>query len=69
MYGVNNSGKLFYGELIEWLLEAGFIQYHFQMSIYYKYTPDGTQIVVLSYVDYCVYWYTSKYIGKWCIYA
>ena len=32
------------------------------MSIYYKYAPDGSKIVVLSYVDYCVYWYTSKYL-------
>ena len=30
------------------------------MSIYYKYTPDGTKIIVLSYVDDCVYWYTYK---------
>ena len=40
MYGMTNSGKLFYDELIEWLLEAGFIQYQCQMSIYYKYAPD-----------------------------
>ena len=26
MYGMTNSGKLFADELIEWLLEAGFIQ-------------------------------------------
>ena len=34
------------------------------MSIYYKYAPDGTIVVVLSYVDDCVYWYTSEYLGK-----
>ena len=34
------------------------------MSIYYKYTPYGTKIVVLSYVDDCVYWYTSEALGK-----
>ena len=34
------------------------------MSIYYKYTPDGYKIVVLSYVDDCVYWYTNEDIGK-----
>ena len=45
MYGMTNSGKLFYGEFIEWLLEAGFIQYKFQVSIYYKYSPCGTKIV------------------------
>ena len=42
MYVRNNSGKLSADELIEWLLEAGFVQYQCQMSIYYKYAPDGT---------------------------
>ena len=37
------------------------------MSIYYKYAPDGTKIVVLSYVYNCVYWYTSGDIGKWFV--
>ena len=37
------------------------------MSIYYKYPPDGTNNVVLSYVDDCVYWYTSEAIGKWFV--
>ena len=45
MYGVTNSGKLFADELIEWLLEAGFIQSHCQMSIYYKYAPDGSKFL------------------------
>ena len=34
------------------------------MSIYYKYVPDGSKIVVLSYVDDCVYWYNSEALGK-----
>ena len=34
------------------------------MSIYYKYTPDGTKNVVLYYVDDCVYWYTPEALGK-----
>ena len=34
------------------------------MSIYYKYSPDGTKIVVLSYVDDYVYWYTSEALLK-----
>ena len=54
MYGMTNSGKLFPGELNEWLIEEGFMQSQCQMSIYYKYAPDGSKIVVLSYVDYCV---------------
>ena len=57
---MTNSEKLFSDELSECLLEAGFIQYQCQMSIYYKYAPYGTLIVVLHYVDDCVYWYTSE---------
>ena len=34
------------------------------MSIYHNYAPDGTKIVVLSYVDDCAYRYTSEAIGK-----
>ena len=64
---MNNSGKLFAGELTERLLEAGFIQSQCQMSIYYKYAPDGSKIVVLFYVDDCVYWYTNEYLGKWFV--
>ena len=37
------------------------------MSIYYNYAPDGSKIVVLSYVDDCVYWYTNEYLGKWFV--
>ena len=64
MYGMTNYGKLFAEELTEWLLEAGFIQSQCQMSIYYKYAPYGSKIVVLSYVDDCVYWYTYEALGK-----
>ena len=35
------------------------------MSIYYKYAPEGRNIVVLSYVDDCLYLYTSEALGKW----
>ena len=65
LYGMTNYGKIFSDELTEWLLEAGFIQSQCQMSIYYKYAPDGTNIVVLSYVDDFFYWYTSEALGKW----
>ena len=37
------------------------------MSIYYKYAPDGSKIVVLYYVNDCVYWYTNEDIGKGCV--
>ena len=62
MYGMTNSEKLFYDDFTEWFLEAGFIKSRCQMSIYYKYAPDGTKVVVLSYVDDCFYWYTSEVI-------
>ena len=64
MYVMKKSGKLFDDELIEWLIEEGFIQSQCQISIYYKYAPDGSKIVVLSYVDDCVYWYTNEDLGK-----
>ena len=35
------------------------------MSIYYKYAPDGSKIVLLSYVDDFVYWYENEDLGKW----
>ena len=62
---MTNSGKLFDDELTNWLIyEAGFNQSKFQMSIYYKYAPDGSKLFVLSYVDDCVYCYTSEELGK-----
>ena len=67
IYGMKNSGKLFADELTEWLIEAGFIQSQCHMSIYYKSAPDGSKIVVLSYVDDCVYWYTNYDLGKWFV--
>ena len=67
MYGMTNSGKLFADELTEWITEEGFTKSQCQMSIYYKYAPDGSKIVVLSYVDDCVYWYKNEDIGKWFV--
>ena len=46
MYGMTKYGKLFANLLTDWLLEAGFIKSQCQMSIYYKYVPDGTKSVV-----------------------
>ena len=67
MYGMKKSGKLFSDELTERLIKAGFIQSQCQMYIYYKYSPDGSKIVVLSYVDYCFYWCTNEDLGKWFV--
>ena len=41
MYGMTNYGKLFADDLTDQWIEAGIIQYQLQMSIYYKYVPDG----------------------------
>ena len=35
------------------------------MSIYYKYAPDWNKKTVSSYVDYCVFCYTSGSLVKW----
>ena len=67
MYGMTIYGKLFAYELTDYFPEAGFIQSQCQLSICNKYAPDGTTIVVLSYFDECVYWYTSEAIGKWFV--
>ena len=68
MYGMTNDGKIFADELTNWLIdEAGFNQYIFQMSIYYKYAPDGSKLVVLSYVGDCVYWYTYYDLVNWFV--
>ena len=61
---MTKSGKLFADELTEWLNKEGFVQSQCQMSIYYKYAPDGSKIFVLSYVDDFVYWYTNEDLGK-----
>ena len=39
------------------------------MSIYYKYAPYGKNIVVLSYVDDYVYWYTYEPLGTFFVYT
>ena len=37
------------------------------MCIYYKYAPYGYNLVVLSYVYDCLYWYTYEELGKWFV--
>ena len=37
------------------------------MSIYYKYAPYGSKIIVLYYADDCIYWYKSEALGKWSV--
>ena len=37
------------------------------MYKYYKYLPDGSRLVVLSYVDDFVYFFTCEELGKWFV--
>ena len=68
MYVMTNSGKLFSDELIDFLVnEAGFKKYQYQISVYYKYVPDGIKIVALFYVDDCIYLYTNEALVKWFV--
>ena len=64
MYRMTNSGNLFDDELTECSLEAGFIQYQCQMSIYYNYAPYGIKIVVLYYIDDFIYCYAYESLVK-----
>ena len=58
---MTNYGNIFVDELTNWMIdEEGFKQSQCQISIYYKYAPDGSKLVFLSYVDDCVYWYTYE---------
>ena len=47
-----NYGNLFSDEITNFLIdESGLIQSKFQISVFYKYVPDGSRLVVLFYVD------------------
>ena len=52
---------MFADKLTNWLMNVeGFKKSQRQMYVYYKYAPYGPKLVVLSYVDDCVFWYTSE---------
>ena len=66
---MNNYVKLFADEISNWLIdESVFNQSQCKISIYYNYTPDGSNLVVLSYVDDFVYCCTYECLGKWFMY-
>ena len=68
MYGMTHYEKVFSNKLANWMIDDEvFNHYKYQMSIYYKYEPDGSKLVMLSYVDYCLYWYTYEKLGKWFV--
>ena len=61
MYEITNSRESFSDELTNCLIdEAGLKQLQCQISIYKKYSSDGSKLVMLFCVDYCVYWYKSE---------
>ena len=65
---MTNYGKLFYYELTNCMIyEEGFKQSKCQMSVYYKYVPDGSKLFVFRYVDDCIYWYTYEELVKWFV--
>ena len=62
---MTNSGTSFSIELTNWLIdEADFNHSKCQISLYYKYELDCSKLVVFSYVDVFVYWYTYYELGK-----
>ena len=65
MYVMNNYGGLFYYKITNCLIdEEGFKQSKCKSSVYYKYAPYGSKLVVSYYVDDCVYWYTFEKLVK-----
>ena len=65
MYGMINSVKLFDDELTNWMVgETWFNHSKCQMSLYYKYAPYRSKLVVLYYVGDYIYSYISDEIGK-----
>ena len=68
MYGMTHFEKTFSDKLTNLMIDdVGFNQSKCQMSLYYNYAPDVSNLVVLSYVDYCLYWYTSEKLVKWFV--
>ena len=62
---MNNDVKRFADDITNWLIDIeGLKQPQFQIYIYYKYTTYGSNILVLSYVDDYVFWYTYEEPGK-----
>ena len=68
IYGMIHYIIFFSEEINNWLIDVeGFKQWQCKISIYYKYAPYGSKLVVLTYVDDCVFRYTSKEVGKWSV--
>ena len=63
---MNNSVKKS-DELTDWFIEVVGLKIIFPYYIYYKYAPDESRLVVLSYFDDCVYCYTYEELVKWFV--
>ena len=65
---MNGSRKSFADEITNWLIdEADFNHSKCQIPLYYKYELDCSKLVVFSYVDVFVYWYTYEELGEWFV--
>ena len=60
MYGMTHSGKFWYQELQEWLLENGFQQSTVVQCMFCKVYPDGSVVYFLDYVDDWLYFGNSE---------
>ena len=65
---MNNSRKLFADEITNWLIYVeGFKNHNDKYPYTTSFLPDESNLMVLSYLDDCVFWYTSEELGKWFI--
>ncbi len=53
------SGKYWYQELQEFLIQMGFTQGTVMRCLFCKTCPDGSQIILLDYVDDLLYFGTN----------
>ena len=68
MCDMNNSGKISSDEHNNFLIDKlGYNQSKYRIYVYYKYAPDGSKLVLLSYVDECIYWYKYEELGNWFV--
>ena len=64
MYGLILSGKFWFEELMDWLLEYGFMQSKVQLSYFWHECTDGMCIHVLDYVNDMLYFGSCTSLHK-----
>ena len=62
MYGMTYSGKYWYLDLKEWLLEEGFVQSRASPCFFCKIFPGGYFIKIIIYVDDKLFFGNSEII-------